>query len=348
MMDPKICIPGHNFQRTLETTPKGYWQNKKNQREFMDGLGKDLGFNTKEDWYKISKSHIVDQGGNSLLRYYGGSPSKLVQAIYPEHSWVLWRFDAVPQGYWEKKGNQREFLDRLGKELGFTTKEDWYRINLANIVGHGGRGLLAHYRCSPSKLVQTVYSEHTWVGWKFEFLSKEYWKNKEHQRLFMDHLGQHLGFKTKEEWYKITCKDIVKQGGHGLLVEYDSSPSKLVQMIYHEHSWNIWEFVIVPKGYWNRVWDDKEQRLRITQKVIEALQIDTMEDWYRVSQEQTEKIISGFDIQMLPTIYPDHPWDIEKLKNRSGPIKAGQRILELCVAELFPNAGIIFYGIIIK
>ncbi len=38
--------------------PKGYWEDMKNQRNFMDWVGKQLNYNDMEDWYKVTAEVI--------------------------------------------------------------------------------------------------------------------------------------------------------------------------------------------------------------------------------------------------------------------------------------------------
>ena len=74
---------------------------------------------------------------------------------------ALCNFSEV-QRFWKVQENQKEFLETLGKELGFKTKEDWYNVTVKDFVSHGGRGLLAHYDQSPSKVLQAIYPQHIW------------------------------------------------------------------------------------------------------------------------------------------------------------------------------------------
>ncbi len=54
--------------------------------------------------------------------------------------------------------NQRDFLDRIGKEL--NVNDGWYTITAKTLRDHGAAGLLKKYNDSPSKLLQTVYPEY--------------------------------------------------------------------------------------------------------------------------------------------------------------------------------------------
>lgn len=42
----------------FQQVPGQVWQDKKNQREYMDSLAAQLGFKTTEDWYNITKADI--------------------------------------------------------------------------------------------------------------------------------------------------------------------------------------------------------------------------------------------------------------------------------------------------
>ena len=40
-----------------------------------------------DDWYNIINQNIIDYGGNGLLQnVYGGSISKMIKSIYPNHN----------------------------------------------------------------------------------------------------------------------------------------------------------------------------------------------------------------------------------------------------------------------
>ena len=42
-----------------------------------------------------------------------------------------------------------------------------------------------------------------------------------------------------DEWYKVTAKDIIENGGSRVLTAFASSPSKLFQCIYPEYTWKL-------------------------------------------------------------------------------------------------------------
>lgn len=69
------------------------------------------------------------------------------------------------------------------------------------------------------------------------------------QRIFFDWLYEQLGYKCMTDWYNVAQKDIVKNGGHGLLVKYyNGSCSSALQNVYPEHKWIVGNFKRKPKG----------------------------------------------------------------------------------------------------
>lgn len=77
--------------------PSSYWNELKNQRHFFDDLGKELGYEKQEDWYKIQKVNIEMSGGRGILSIYHGSPSSALKKIYPEYEWEFSKFHHLPR-----------------------------------------------------------------------------------------------------------------------------------------------------------------------------------------------------------------------------------------------------------
>jgi hypothetical protein len=155
----------------------------------------------------------------------------------------------------------------------------------------------------------------------------------------MEELGKLAGYDTKEDWYRLQAKDVIRHGGYGLLNHYKGSPSKLLQGVYPEHDWLLWKFEMVPIGYLKQLSKDEAQCFKLVESISQTLQIVELEDWYRVSSTQINKFVCHDIHKMLPTLYPQHKWDKERLKNRKGTMRASQRILELSVKEIFPKQG---------
>ena len=101
-------------------------------KNFFDRLSNQLGHKSMDDWYNITQDTIIKKGGRQLLNYYyGGSPSKALLSIYPDHDWMLWKFKQVPNGYWDNLDIKEicRIMDWLGEHLHVKTMEDWYKCH---------------------------------------------------------------------------------------------------------------------------------------------------------------------------------------------------------------------------
>ena len=72
---------------------------------------------------------MKENGGSGLLLLYGSSIYNLLSQILPQYNWLPWKFNSVPNGYWDDLNNQKKFLDYLTKELNIKKDEDWYQIS---------------------------------------------------------------------------------------------------------------------------------------------------------------------------------------------------------------------------
>jgi len=86
--------------------------------------------------FKLTNRHT----GAILIHRYNGSVVKMITSVYKEHNWLVWKFEEGPPiGWWEPYKHQRQFLDWLGKQLNFTSMDDWYGITCDTLSKYGGK-----------------------------------------------------------------------------------------------------------------------------------------------------------------------------------------------------------------
>ena len=78
-----------------------------------------------------------------------------------------------------------------------------------------------------------------------------------------------------EDWYNITVKDLVVNGGKTLLNLSQGSPSKLISSVFDEHKWEMWKFGSAPKNFW----EDATNKKKYIEWLGGVLNIKNMEDW---------------------------------------------------------------------
>ena len=76
----------------------------------------------------------------------------------------------------------------------------------------GGSSLLRFYNGSCYSLFQKIYPQFEWDPFQFERVPLHYWKSLENRRNFFDKIGNDLGVKKKNDWGKITIKQVKKLG----------------------------------------------------------------------------------------------------------------------------------------
>lgn len=105
----------------------------------------------------------MNGGGGLLTNCYRGSLSKALQTVYPEHHFLIWRFDYSPL-HFNSKVNQRAFFDWMSCQLGCKHLHDWNNIPLEDVHKLGAQGLLnIYYSGSLTKALESIYPEHKWM-----------------------------------------------------------------------------------------------------------------------------------------------------------------------------------------
>jgi hypothetical protein len=148
--------------RFNQNIPQRFWDSKSNQKKFLDWLGKHLDYNYFEDWYRISANDIRANGGDRLLRLHAGSYAKLLQSVYPEYDWMIWKFKQTPKGFWNVEENQKKFVNWLGKQLGVKHFDDWYRISMEDIMRVAPITLFEMYPGGKMGLLAKIYPHYPW------------------------------------------------------------------------------------------------------------------------------------------------------------------------------------------
>ena len=63
-----------------------------------------------------------------------------------QYQFLPWKFICgVPRKFWDDITNHKLYLEWLGKELGYTYMEDWYKLTKKILEDNYGSGLLDKY-----------------------------------------------------------------------------------------------------------------------------------------------------------------------------------------------------------
>ena len=321
---------------------KGFWACKVNQKNFLESLGKKLGFRSLEDWKTIKWTQFRQNGGNSLLNHYNSNLALLLKSIYPEYDWNLMN-DHSPKTTWKIKSNKitkitkinslnvnwddinvkRNFLDNLFVKLKLKKFEEWNNLEKLKIIENGGKDLLKKYNGNIKNLISSTYPEKSILLYEKKKPNK-YWHSIDNQKKFMDNLLIKLHLKSI-----ITWKDIKENGGGSLLTLYNFNVKKMIDQIYqtkekqnlNNNNNNNNNNEIRARGYWKI----RENIVNEVEKIYFQLKLKSVEDLRKI----TRKILGNFDIvsalrhfnhrfeNILFFIYPNFPWHSIDIDNNN-------------------------------
>ena len=322
----------------------GYWNEVKNQREFLDSISSQLNFTSFSEWNNLSTAKFRSMGGHSLLKLYSGSLRLALTSLYPEEKEVgLYDRKNVPHRYWKNLSHQRSLFDTFALHNNLLTEIDWCSLSLSHLFVNGGRGMrsvMRMYNDNLSYALKEIYPEKDWsqLEHRRHHKPKRYWLSPSNQRAFLDQFAKdHQIADPPAGWYSISSSLLRQCGGSGLLFHYKSLSSAL-QSIYPHHHWNPSLFIHSSKS---KLWKDKIYRKQSLSLIISSLHIKKKEDWYRISNKQLEEVCGTsfrYNVglrKMLMEFFPSLPWPKQMFTMRSK--KSQQRSLFLFLSLLFPS-----------
>jgi hypothetical protein len=80
-------------------------------------------------------------GASLLSKYFNSSLVDFAKAAEPGHTFLEWKFNAVPRAFWDNASNRKRFIEWAEAELKISSKAEWYSISCEAIRKLGG----AHY-----------------------------------------------------------------------------------------------------------------------------------------------------------------------------------------------------------
>ena len=126
--------------------PKGFWKCRENRCRYLAWLAEQLGIRRTDDWYAVTGADFFDNHGGGLLNNeFKGSVQALLLDYRPHYPWKAWCFSSVPQCFWSKPKNRRSYLQWLGEQLGFQTRQDWQQLRREHFYANNGSGVFVGY-----------------------------------------------------------------------------------------------------------------------------------------------------------------------------------------------------------
>ncbi len=205
--------PDFDFKPWLfRTVPKQFWSSQTNRKEYLDWLGEALGFQSVEDWYKLTSQDLINHYGSTLIGWM--DLKSIVKEAVPNYDFKPWLFNQTSHNYFADAENRFKYMKYLEAKLGYVNPEDWYRVGVRDFIQNNGAALVAKH--GVHVLVQELYPDYEFLPWKFQTAPDGFWNEKKNRLRFLVWLQNELGVKNPEDWYAISRETISKNGGRSL------------------------------------------------------------------------------------------------------------------------------------
>src|SRR4051812_31028060 len=109
--------------------------------------------------YKLNSIRVVR--GHCTFQQHQRTLSVALQKLNSQHKSNPLRFSTVPRGYWKLKDNQRNHLDKIGRELGVKEMDDWYSVSREE-VNRRVTFIKTYHKGSLFDALQKLYPQHKW------------------------------------------------------------------------------------------------------------------------------------------------------------------------------------------
>ena len=219
----KECFPEYDWKDWLfRITPRRFWQNPENHRQYMKWLGQELGIRRPSGWYSVTNQDFRDNKGGAFLICYDSTVSAAIMSHLPNYDWKEWMFSKTPKGFWRKRVNRKRYMIWLGQTLGFNRMSDWYAVTGDDFNANYGRRLLQLHHGSPIVALRDCFPRHTWNEWMLARVPGGFWDELENRKRYVQWLGKKLKFKKPRDRYKIRQHDFQANCGGGLLTRHRS------------------------------------------------------------------------------------------------------------------------------
>eukprot|EP00026_Physarum_polycephalum_P002482 Phypoly_transcript_02489.p1 GENE.Phypoly_transcript_02489~~Phypoly_transcript_02489.p1 ORF type:complete len:757 (+),score=113.72 Phypoly_transcript_02489:481-2751(+) len=189
--------------------PTHYWAEKGNQREYLDALAKQCGFDPLkvENWYSFKFSvFFASKRGRTIASYHDGSAIKTIKAVYDELDFDDAKFPSFSANHWKNTSNRRAFFIEYAREHKFDplVPENWYSRKLSIEKERRVSSIVRYYRGSLTSALIDLFPDVAFQKKKFPVVPLNHWKDMKNVRDYFVQVATEKGFDplAPENWYR--------------------------------------------------------------------------------------------------------------------------------------------------
>ena len=181
--------------------------NLDDQRLFMNKLYDSLRLNSLDDFLRVRKILIKENGGTKLLSFYSYDMKKLLSSIYPFHPWKFQELEMGIRESLQSFDNQKLFMEKLFCKLKLKKTNDWLRVTRTQLIHFGARKLLEIYSYDMKKLLLTIYPDHHWEFALLKYQGPDQFNDiTQIKRTKIKFLLEKYYIQSKEDWYRLSLR----------------------------------------------------------------------------------------------------------------------------------------------
>lgn len=275
------------------------WVAGEARKAFVEKLRSACKIQEASDWNRVTVDDIASAGGRTLLvKYYGGSRSRLLLDLLPEGEREhIETSKRMPNGHWDSRENCKAFMDRVKAEHGVKDAKDWGRVLTRHVNDMGGRALLKRYNSSLLHALQDLYPEEgiTDVDCRPR-RTRGHWSSVENRKRCLLTIAEELGIDdTVEGWESVTTEQMRStEHGRALLSYYNGSLTQALRDVLPEKALNRRS-----KNHWL----SRENRRAFMDQVAEKLQVREESDWKAVTRRHIAELGGRTLVDNFPNVY---------------------------------------------
>jgi len=150
----------------------------------------------------------------------------------------------------------------------------------------------------------------------------------------MDNVARDLNIEIQLDWKILDHESLLNSGGAAIIRKYNASIFDMLQKIYPEINWHVFDRKHIPHGFRN----SPQYQRNYLSDLQRNFFIQNKDDWYRLSCEQISQAMGREMkkknlLEMLRNNFPEEDWNLGELSKRNK--KARQRWLFLKIQEIF-------------
>lgn len=241
-----------------------------------------------------------------------------LRKCYPTWKFRSWSFKSPLKHQWTDKENRRFAIEYIYEQEGWTTRHDFYKLNVEMINRHLGKGFMDNYKGIYDLLIDLFppsdptnkWADDNWLPWKLGEQSelteggrrrcrstpKGTWEDLDTQKFYIEWLMKEKGYTFPDDLHKLVKKDFGENYGMGMLTKYyDCCIHRCLISLFPEHSDKLEWFMFPRKPTNSFVKADTLELIRAFKWYRERIGWTTPQDFYDLSrQDFAEYGIIGF------------------------------------------------------